>query len=91
MKFIPEVERHIQTLADHGVTVFGGSEENIPLSVEFCEADYDRILADPAVVSFVYDIRLPGIDGEFQIMINRDGTVDSGSKESINQIIQARR
>ena len=80
--FAPAALTHIRTLADHGARI--GST---PLTLGFCEKALACIQADPAAASYNYDMTLPGIDAEFMIVINRNGSVDSGSKESIEQML----
>ncbi|MBE6725069.1 MAG: hypothetical protein E7576_07770 [Ruminococcaceae bacterium] len=86
MTFNPSTLAHIRTLADQGATI-GGST---PLTVGFCEEALTRMQQDPAVVSYNYDMALPGIDAKFMLVINRNGTVDSGSKERVEQVLRMR-
>lgn len=46
--------------------------------------------SDPAATSYNYNMALPGIDAEFMLVISRNGTVESGSKESIEQMLWSR-
>ena len=86
MTFNPSALAHIRSLADHGA-VLGGST---PLTVDFCEAAFARMQQDPAVASYNYDMALPGINAEFMLVIHRNGTVESGQKESIEQMLWGR-
>lgn len=86
MTFNPSTLAHIRTLADHGATIDG----SIPLTVDFCEAAFARMQQDPAVASYNYDMALPGIEAEFMLVINRNGTVESGSKRRVEQVLRMR-
>lgn len=86
MMLNPSTLAHIRTLADHGA-IIGGST---PLTVDFCEAAFARMQQDPAVASYNYDMALPGIDAKFMLVIHRDGSVESGSKERIEQVLRMR-
>ena len=83
--FTPSALAHLRTLADHGARI--GSA---PLTIGFCEEALARIQSDPAVAGYNYDMELPGIDAEFMLVINRNGTIESGSKESIDMMLWSR-
>lgn len=86
MTLNPSTLAHIRTLADHGA-IIGGST---PLTIDFCEAAFARMQQDPAVASYNYDMALPGIDAKFMLVINRNGTVESGSKRRVEQVLRMR-
>ena len=86
MTFNPSALAHIRSLADHGA-VLGGST---PLTVSFCEEALAHMQQDPAAASYNYDMMFPGIDAEFMLVIHRNGTVESGQKESIEQMLWGR-
>lgn len=83
--FTPSALAQLRTLADHG-----GRIGSIPLTVSFCEGALTHMQSDPAATSYNYNMALPGIDAEFMLVINRNGTVESGSKESIEQMLWSR-
>ena len=83
--FTPSALAQLRTLADHGACI--GS---IPLTIGFCEEALTRMQSDSAAASYNYDMVLPSIDAEFMLVINRNGTVESGSKESIEQMLWSR-
>lgn len=86
MTLNPSALAYIRILADHGA-IIGGST---PLTVGFCEEALTRMQQDPAVASYNYDMALPGIDAEFMLVINRNGTVESGLKERVEQVLRMR-
>ena len=78
-------QRHIETLRRHGARV-GGPEGSVELNSFFYYNAIDqcnRIGAN----AITYRLILPGIDEEMAIAIHRDGHIDSGSLETVQQVL----
>lgn len=82
---------HIRSLAAHGARIrTDHAGITIPVTVEFCETALSLMREQPGVVSFNYSMVLPGIPGEFMLVINRNGTVESGSRETVEALLRSR-
>ena len=81
--------RHIRSLAAHGAC-FRTDDGDRPVTVELCEELLAWIRSTPSVASATYAMVLPGIDADFALLVNRDGTVESGTRELIDDLLWMR-
>ena len=79
----------ILSLARHGARL-GDAEQSIPLTADFYR-DAVASMAGTATNAITYAMILPDIDGDFRLTIHADGTVWSGSAESIDQLMRTMR
>ena len=82
---------HLNTLAAHGAQITYSDGCGQPIRIDLSEDFYTEHLAwlrnQPAVTALTFDLYLPGIDGEFALTIWEDGHIDSGSKESMQRVL----
>ena len=80
---------HISSLAAHGA-YFRTDDGDHPVTVELCEELLAWVRSTPSVVSATYAMVLPGINADFALLVNRDGTVESGTRELIDELLWRR-
>lgn len=79
----------ILSLARHGARL-GDAEQSIPLTVEFYR-DAVASMAGTATNAITYALLLPDFNAEMRLTIHADGTVWSGSAESIDRLLKTMR
>ena len=75
-------ERHVSSLHNNGALIRRPDGTTLPVTMDF----YRRVVEqckEGGYNAVTYELELPGIDGDFQIAIWRDGHVDSGSTRRI--------
>ncbi len=77
---------HLNSLAAHGAKV-GSDHGWVTPDEDFYNAELDNIHRYSMIVAITYDLKLPDLDGDFAITIWRDGHIDSGSRESMQRIL----
>lgn len=86
-QFSSETLRYIGELESLDIKVAVPNGSSIPLTVEFCEQALAKIQTG-SVCGLWYDIKDPWLEGlgDFVLVINRDGTIDCGSRESVEKV-----
>lgn len=82
--FTSDALRSIRSLEAHGAYI-RTERGAVPLTTEFCQKALESLTG--AMVGVNYDFGLPGIDFEFMLCVNRDGTVDAGGKEAVEALL----
>ena len=81
--------RHIETLCRHKATLRGSNGSSEP----FTRAFYNNALFECATKGYsaiVYDMVLPDVKEKTQLVIWRNGHIDSGSVKNIEALLKAR-
>ena len=82
-------ERHISSLMNNGVSVKRPDGTKEPITMGFYRKAVEQCRTG-GYNAVTYELELPGIDGDFQIVIWRDGHADSGSTRRIIQSLASR-
>ena len=82
-------ERHISSLMNNGVSVKRPDGTKEPITMGFYRKTVERC-NEEGCNAVTYEIELPGIEGDVQIAIWRDGHVDSGSTRRIIECLASR-
>ena len=75
-------ERHIQSLSNNGARIRRPDGTAEPVSMDFYRRAVEQCITG-GCNAITYELELPGIDGDFQIAVWRDGHVDSGTTRRI--------
>ncbi len=79
-------ERHIRSLSNNGACTKAPDGTKEPVSMDFYRRAVEQCVKG-GCNAIAYELELPGIDGDFQIVFWKDGHVDSGSTERIRQVL----
>ena len=82
-------ERHIQSLNNNGACIRRPDGTKEPITMDFYRKAVEQCRTG-GYNAVTYELELPSIDGDFQIVIWRDGHVDSGSTRRIIQSLASR-
>ena len=82
-------ECHIRSLNNNGAHIKAPDGTTAPVTMDFYHKAVDQCIRG-GCNAVTYELELPGIDGDFQIAIWRDGHVDSGSTRRIIECLAAR-
>lgn len=85
-KFNSFTERYILEMADNGTKIVG-ENGSFPLTLRFCEKILGEIQTG-SICAVTYEIINPLLEGfgHFFMVINRDGTIDTGSKTWVDLV-----
>lgn len=86
-RFSSETLRYIGVLSSHMSKIVAPDGSVVPLTEEFCEQALAKIQTG-SVCGLWYDLKDPWLEGlgDFVLVINRDGTIDCGSRESVEKV-----
>ena len=82
-------ERHIQSLNNNGACIRRPDGTKEPITMDFYRKAVEQCRTG-GYNAVTYELELPSIDGDFQIVIWRDGHADSGSTRRIIQSLASR-
>ena len=82
-------ERHIQSLNNNGARIKAPDGSTEPVTMDFYRRAVEQCRTG-GYNAVTYELELPSIDGDFQIVIWRDGHADSGSTRRIIQSLASR-
>ena len=74
--------RHIQSLNNNGACIKRPDGSKEPVTMDFYRKAVEQCITG-GYNAVTYELELPGIDGDFQIAVWRDGHVDSGTTRRI--------